>query len=141
MSQQSDHTEHTVLPKPSNVASKSPRKRFDPSSEQRKEIGNMSAMGIPDSQIADIYGITVKKLRKHCKKELKSGVAAKNLEVLQSLYNMATEGHATAAIFWAKTRCGFRDAASEPKGVHKPKPAHPTPEKLDVHLNDGEPNE
>jgi hypothetical protein len=84
------------------------RPAFHPTDEDRTKVARMSRLGIPQTQIAIVFGISSKTLRKHFRKELNAAVEA-NLKVVTTLYNMATSGKNTAAsIFWAKTRCGFR---------------------------------
>jgi hypothetical protein len=84
------------------------RPAFHPTDEDRTKVVRMSLMGIPQTQIAIVFGISSKTLRKHFRKELNAAVEA-NFKVVTTLYQMATSGKNTAAsIFWAKTRCGFR---------------------------------
>lgn len=72
----------------------------------------MSAYGIPQEDIATVLDIGAKTLRKHYRTELDTGTAKANAKVAENLYKHATgEGRAavTAAIFWMKTRAGWRE--------------------------------
>jgi hypothetical protein len=143
MNHRSDRTEHVVLRSTADtirVAEPSAANRFNPSTENRAKISDMSSIGVPELQIANLFGITVKKLRKTCKNELTSAVAESNRQVLRVLHDMAIKGNATAAIFWAKTRCGFREAPAEPKIARKPVIATAQVPEMTFYVNDGEPN-
>jgi len=84
------------------------RPPFHPTDEDRTKIARMSRLGIAQKQIAIVFGIDPKTLRKHCRKELNEAVQA-NVKVATTLFNMATSGRNVAAtIFWAKTRCHFK---------------------------------
>jgi hypothetical protein len=68
----------------------------------------MSALGTSQSQIATFFGIDPKTLRKHFQKELERAAIKANLQVAETLFDMATSGkHVTATIFWARTRNRF----------------------------------
>jgi len=99
------------------------RPPFHPSDEDRAQIACMSRLGIPQAQIAIVFGITEQTLRKHCRQELNMAVEA-NLKVVTTLFEMATSGQNTAAsIFWAKTRCGFRYDGPSPGDFKIDEPA------------------
>jgi hypothetical protein len=84
------------------------RRRRVFSDEDRVRIGRMASMGIPQYQIAKVFETDGKTLRKWCRPELDLGAVIANLEVAETLFNMATSGKcAAAAIFWAKTRIRF----------------------------------
>jgi len=79
-------------------------------------------MGLTQEQIAKVFGISPKTLRKHYRQELDASAIEANFQVTETLFTMATSGKNTAAtIFWAKTRCGLR--TTDPPS----KPAVPTP--------------
>ena len=100
-----------------------PRKPFNPTDEQRRQVKSMAAFGTPHNDIARKLGITAKTLRKHFSAELPGGVADANRKVVQTLWEMATSKECPAAtIFWAKTRCGFRERPS-----NDDRPAAPPP--------------
>jgi hypothetical protein len=88
------------------------RPPFNPSDEDRTKIARMCRLGIARKQIAIVFGISPKTLRRHCRKELDQAIEA-NVKVATTLFNMATSGKNIAAtIFWAKTRCGFKYGGS-----------------------------
>lgn len=86
------------------------RPQWEPTDEQVKQIETMSAMGIPQDDMATIIGVSAKTLRKHCRKQLDSGAIKATLKVAQSLFKQATEENNTAAmIFWMKARAGWSE--------------------------------
>ena len=74
----------------------------------------MAAYGIPETDIAKVAKIDPKTLRKHYRDELDLGLIKANAQVGGSLFRKALgDGHGstTAAIFWLKTRAGWKEAA------------------------------
>jgi len=72
----------------------------------------MAAYGIPEWDIARVVGIDPKTLRKHYRDELDTGHVKATAKVAEFLFRRATtEGPqaVTAAIFWLKTRGGWRE--------------------------------
>ena len=69
----------------------------------------MSGYGTPQEGIATILDIDLKTLRLRFRRELDLGVAKANSKVGQSLFQMATTGNVAAAIFWTKSRMGWRE--------------------------------
>jgi hypothetical protein len=102
-----------------------PAHAFKPTDEQRKSVDAMAACGVPEKVIARVLGIAPMTLRKHFKEELALGHVKANTAVAQFLFWKATHDGpqaVTAAIFWAKTRMGWRerDFVSDPALVpHK----------------------
>lgn len=91
------------------------RPHFEPTSEQRLTVQIMSACGMPQEQIATHIGIDAKTLRKALRAELKNGAETANGLVAQSLFKKATGSgnqSVTAAIFWLKTKAGWKDTQS-----------------------------
>tara|TARA_Y100000361_G_C10950556_1_gene233534 strand:+ start:72 stop:425 length:354 start_codon:yes stop_codon:yes gene_type:complete len=84
---------------------------FKPTDEERKYVEQMSAVGIPQSNIAMILrdGIDDKTLRKHFRKELDTAATKANAKIGGTLFNKAVNGDTSAAIFWAKTRMGWKE--------------------------------
>ena len=73
----------------------------------------MAAYGVPEPAIARVVGIDAKTLRKHYRDELDTGQVKATAKVAEFLFHKATsEGPqcVTAAIFWMKTRGGWREA-------------------------------
>ncbi|MEP9390625.1 hypothetical protein [Mesorhizobium sp. KR9-304] len=78
----------------------------------RRQVEAMAGYGIPELGIAKVIGIDPKTLRKHYRSELDLGHVKANSAVAQSLFKKATgDGpqSVTAAIFWAKTRMGWKE--------------------------------
>ena len=78
----------------------------------RRQVEAMAGYGIPELGIAKVIGVDPKTLRKHYRSELDLGHIKANSAVAQSLFKKATgDGpqSVTAAIFWAKTRMGWKE--------------------------------
>lgn len=72
----------------------------------------MAGYGIPIAQIARVVGVCENTLRSYYGDELGVGATKANAKVIKSLFRKATgdgQGAVAAAIFWAKTRCGWRE--------------------------------
>lgn len=87
-------------------------KLFVPTAEERKQVEAMAGYGVPHDNIAAIVreGIDSDTLKKHFKKELSQGKAKANAKVGQTLFQKATSGDTTAAIWWSKTQMGWKDS-------------------------------
>ena len=86
---------------------------FKPTDEERKLVEQMSAVGIQQSNIAMVIrdGIDDKTLRKHFRKELDTAATKANAKIGGTLFNKAVNGATSAAIFWAKTRMGWKETS------------------------------
>jgi DNA-binding XRE family transcriptional regulator len=94
---------------------------FNPTDDDRTKVSRMSSMGVTQEQIAKVFGISPKTLRKHYRQELDASAIEANFQVAETLFKMATSGTNTAAsIFWVKTRCS-------PRPDPPPEPSVPTP--------------
>ena len=74
----------------------------------------MAGYGIPETDIARVLGIDPKTLRKHYREELDIGHVKANAKVAESLFRKATgddRQSVTAAIFWLKTRAGWKETS------------------------------
>lgn len=101
-----------------------------PSDASRAVVQALSQYGIPrdliaakvSELVAPATGCSEPTLRKHYSRELASGKLAANSNVLKFLYGAASgmalekpelgasfRDCVTAAIFWAKTQCGFKE--------------------------------
>ena len=72
----------------------------------------MTSRGATQSMAADALGIEEKCLRRHYRGELDGGAVHANIAVANNLFRIATgegPGAVTAAIFWLKTRAGWRE--------------------------------
>lgn len=90
-----------------------------PDAKSRTEVSALCSFGIPQEEIAAYIGIDAKTLRKYYRKELDSSVTKANAAVGRFLYQNASgqtlkdgASHSDcvrAAMFWAKTRMGWRE--------------------------------
>jgi len=79
-----------------------------------RQVEALAAYGTPESNVASVIGIDPKTLRKHYRDELDNGHVKANAKVAENLFRKATgEGReaVTAAIFWLKTRAGWKETA------------------------------
>ena len=72
----------------------------------------MAAVGIPQSSIAVVLKMDEKTLRKWYREELDTAAIKANAKVGGKLFNKAMNGDTTAAIFWAKTRMGWKETSA-----------------------------
>jgi len=89
-----------------------PRKPHEPTDKDRKQVSLMAGIGLTHDQIAKIIGISDETLRKYYDKELELSAAMMNAQVAQNLFSIATSkgaGSVASAIFWMKTRGGWRE--------------------------------
>lgn len=87
------------------------RKAFKPNPEERRQVESMAGYGVPHEQIAALVrgGIDADTLKKYFAKELIEGKAKANAKVGQTLFQKATSGDTTAAIWWSKTQMGWKE--------------------------------
>jgi hypothetical protein len=88
------------------------RSAHQPDTTSRRQLEAMAGYGIREADIARVLEIDPKTLRRHYRKELDKGHIKANTKVAENLYRRATgEGReaVTAAIFWLKTRAGWRE--------------------------------
>jgi hypothetical protein len=89
------------------------RPAHKPDSASRRQVEALAGYGVPEVEIGDVIGVDPKTLRKHYRKELSQGHTKANAKVAENLYRRATgEGREAviAAIFWLKTRAGWRES-------------------------------
>lgn len=92
------------------------RPSHEPTEKDRNTVLAMAGYGIPQEDIAKVLGISRPTLEKHYREELDTGLVKANSAVARSLYEKALGDNSsavTAAIFWLKTRAGWK----EPKQV------------------------
>jgi DNA-binding XRE family transcriptional regulator len=92
------------------------RKPFAPTPESRKMVNTLASFGVPQEDIASVVGVDKKTLRKYFREDLDNAMVKANAMVAQSLYNKAIGSGPqsfTAAIFWAKTRMGWKEPAQD----------------------------
>jgi hypothetical protein len=88
------------------------RRSHRPDEASRRQVEAMAGYGVPEADIARVIAIDAKTLRKHYPEELATGHIKAGARVAENLYRKATgEGReaVTAAIFWLKTRCGWKE--------------------------------
>ena len=84
-------------------------KEHIPTDESRKLVRSLSAVGIRYVDIAQKLEISDDTLVKHYKKELEDGRIDANASIGQTLFQQAKDGNTSAAIFWLKTRAGWKE--------------------------------
>lgn len=88
------------------------RRAHRPDERGRRQVEALAAYGVPETDIARVVGIDPKTLRKHYRDELDLGATKATAKVAEFLFRKGTtEGPqcVTAAIFWMKTRGGWRE--------------------------------
>jgi predicted transcriptional regulator len=80
-----------------------------PTEDSKKLVRNLAAMGTRYVDIAHKIDITDDTLRKHYKEELEGGRIDANAQIANTLFQQAKKGNMTAAIFWLKTRAGWKE--------------------------------
>ena len=89
------------------------RRAHKPNPFHRRQVEAMAGYGVPELSIPRVVGIDAKTLRKHYREELDTGQIKATAKVAESLFRKATTDGAqsvTAAIFWLKTRGGWRES-------------------------------
>ena len=92
------------------------RKRHAPDLFHRRQVEAMAGYGVSEADIARVVGIDPKTLRKHYREELDTGQIKATAKVAESLFRKATSDGSqsvTAAIFWLKTRGGWRETPQD----------------------------
>ena len=99
-------------PKPKQGAKKKTKPPWSPTEKQRAQVKIAKAAGLTHAQIAGLIGIDEKTMVKHLGVELATANAEAITTVANNLYRRAVSQEkeaVTAAIFWLKTRAGWRD--------------------------------
>ena len=92
------------------------RKAHRPDPTSRRQVEAMAGYGVPELAIARVIAIDAKTLRKHYREELDTGQIKATAKVAESLFRKATSDGSqsvTAAIFWLKTRGGWRETPQD----------------------------
>ena len=92
------------------------RPSHKPDASSRRQVEAMAAYGVPEQNIAKVIGVDPKTLRKHYRDELDTGQIKATAKVAESLFRKATSDgpqSVTAAIFWLKTRGGWRETPQD----------------------------
>ncbi len=80
-----------------------------------RQVEALAAYGVAEPDIARILKVRKQELRDNYTDELETGAARANSRVAENLYRRATgEGReaVTAAIFWLKTRAGWKETST-----------------------------
>ena len=88
------------------------RRAHQPDPVGRRQVEAMAGYGIPEADIACVLDIDPKTLRRHYRQELDKGHIKATAKVAESLFRKATTDGSqsvTAAIFWLKTRAGWKE--------------------------------
>lgn len=93
------------------------RPSHEPDDVTRATVMAMAGYGVPEADIAKVIRIDPKTLRKHYRDELDTGHIRANAKVAQSLYEQATTGNVTAAIWWSKCRMGWSETNRDEGGA------------------------
>ena len=89
------------------------RKPYAPNQKDRDIITMMTASGIPQVNIGRCVGIDVKTMKKYYKAEMECSADMANAKVAQSLFNQAINGNTSAAIWWTKSRMGWKETRDQ----------------------------
>ena len=92
------------------------RRSHRPDDFHRRQVEAMAGYGVPEEGISRVLAIDPKTLRKHYREELDTGQFKATAKVAESLFRKALGDGAqsvTAAIFWLKTRGGWRETPQE----------------------------
>jgi hypothetical protein len=96
-----------------------PRAPHEPTPASRKQVEALAAYGIPQEEICNVVGVSLPTLHKHYRDELDTAMSKANARVAESLFKKATgDGtqSVTAAIFWLKTRAGWKETVVNEHG-------------------------
>ena len=100
-----------------------PRHKFHPTDEQRTLVKTLSAVGIPQEDIARKLGVrSPKTIRKYFRDELDLGLTDANATVGASLFRQALKGNVDAQKFWLAHRGGAAWNRSPVKQAQAPPP-------------------
>ena len=92
------------------------RRAHKPDPILRRQVEAMAGYGVPEHAISRVLAIDPKTLRKHYRDELDTGQVKATAKVAESLFRKATTDGSqsvTAAIFWLKTRGGWRETPQD----------------------------
>jgi hypothetical protein len=92
------------------------RRSHKPDAFHRRQVEAMAGYGVPELSIARVVGVDAKTLRKHFREELDTGQIKATAKVAEFLFRKATTDGpqcVTAAIFWMKTRGGWRESPQQ----------------------------
>jgi hypothetical protein len=85
------------------------RPPHEPTQETKDTARRLSALGVPYEDIALRLKISSDTLVKYYQDELDEGRIDANSAIAGTLFNQAKKGNTAAAIFWLKTRAGWKE--------------------------------
>jgi hypothetical protein len=85
------------------------RPSFKPTDQQRRDVLQYAAVGIGQDEMCVALGISLPTLHKYFRTELDTGAIKANAVIGGSIFNAGRNGNMQAAIFWAKTRMGWKE--------------------------------
>ena len=80
-----------------------------PTDESRRLVKALASVGTRHEDIAIKLEISADTLTRKYRRELDEGRIDANASVAQTLFQQAKAGNMTAAIFWLKTRAGWKE--------------------------------
>ena len=99
---------------------KNGRPPHQPDAASRRLVEHHAAIGTPHQSIAKLLQLSLNTLKKHYREELDLGLARANAVVSGKLFTEAKRGNITAAIFWMKTRGGWRETSRVEHSTNAP---------------------
>lgn len=102
------------------MAKKNGRPPYEPNDRDRQTVSVMVAAGIQQESIARCIGengVDLKTLKKYYKDELETSADKANAKVAQSLFQQATNGNTSAAIWWTKSKMGWKETVKNEHDV------------------------
>jgi hypothetical protein len=82
----------------------------EPTDEYRRQVEMLAGIGVPETMICRVIGISKPTLEKHYRDDLETGRAKAATKIAKRLYDIAMgDGREslTACIFWLKCRAGW----------------------------------
>ena len=92
-----------------------PRKKGDiqthtPTKDSREVVEFLAAAGLNETQIGYVLGVGKSCVSRRYRDEINRGLPKSIAKMAQSLYKQGIEGNVGAAIFWLKSRGGWRES-------------------------------
>ena len=85
------------------------RPRWEPTNQDRLMVKLAIAGGMTQEQTAQLLGVSLASLKRHCRPELDTAALDANVKVSGALFTKAMKGDVAAIIWWEKTRRGLSD--------------------------------
>tara|TARA_Y100001973_G_C5159100_1_gene312501 strand:+ start:26 stop:367 length:342 start_codon:yes stop_codon:yes gene_type:complete len=85
------------------------RPPHQPTQEKETMVRTLAAVGVTHEDIATKLDISADTLTKYYKKQLSDGRIDANAQIARGLFDQAKNGNTAAAMFWLKTRAGWKE--------------------------------